>query len=240
MGIIAISGKKGSGKDTVGLILLLLSAGYTDTKRILESVEEIEEFGYTPKLEAGFEIKKFADTLKDIVCLILKCSREDLEDQEFKEKSLGSEWDVIVQHLPTGEKNLLPVTEDWNKSDGIVDYTFQSMTPRKMLQLMGTEAAKNIIHPNIWINSLMREHKKGDNWLITDLRFPGEVDAINKLSKEKEETVFLLRITRPSLNSTDEHISETALDNYQNFDLILENEGTKEELIEKVKQLNLH
>ena len=30
------------------------------------------------------EIKKFADKLKDIVCLLIGCTREQLEDQEFK------------------------------------------------------------------------------------------------------------------------------------------------------------
>jgi hypothetical protein len=44
------------------------------------------------KNQSGFEIKKYADKLKDFVCILIGCTREQLEDQEFKEKELGEEW----------------------------------------------------------------------------------------------------------------------------------------------------
>ena len=31
------------------------------------------------------EIKKYADKLKDIACILLNCTREDLEDEGFQE-----------------------------------------------------------------------------------------------------------------------------------------------------------
>ena len=39
-------------------------------------------------LKSTFEIKKFADKLKDIVCLLLGCTREQLEDRGIKSLSL--------------------------------------------------------------------------------------------------------------------------------------------------------
>ena len=41
---------------------------------------------------SNYQIKKFADKLKDIACLLIGCTREQLEDREFKEKELGEEW----------------------------------------------------------------------------------------------------------------------------------------------------
>lgn len=108
----------------------------------------------------------------------------DLENQEFKNKKLSSEWGVW------GEKNTL--------------------TPRKLLQIIGTEAGRKLIHPDIWVNSLFSSYKEGLNWVITDVRFKNEAQII------KNKGGILIKITREELlsNSTP-HISETALDNYK-------------------------
>ena len=42
----------------------------------------------------NWKIVKFADKLKDIVCLLIGCTRQQLECREFKEKELGEEWGV--------------------------------------------------------------------------------------------------------------------------------------------------
>ena len=93
-------------------------------------------------------------------------------------------------------------------------------------------------------------------WIITDTRFPNEVDAI------KREGGLLIRINRnynrdctycgktireqhkgcseiscyrqfnPNLST---HISETALDNYNKFDYVIDNDGTIEDLINKIR-----
>ena len=66
--IIGVSGHMNSGKDLVGLIIQHLT-------------------------DSNWKIKKFADKLKDIVCLLIGCTREQLEDRKFKETPLSSEWD---------------------------------------------------------------------------------------------------------------------------------------------------
>jgi hypothetical protein len=73
MAIISISGKIGSGKDTVAEMIQNL---YPDT----------------PK----WEIRKFADKLKQISSLILNIPVEKFEDQEFKKLSAGPEWDNMT------------------------------------------------------------------------------------------------------------------------------------------------
>lgn len=72
------------------------------------------------------------------------------------------------------------------------------------------------------------------NWIITDVRFPNEAQAI------KDRGGIMIRIERPGVESHcgGQHPSETALDNY-NFDYVIENEGSIDELIQKIKQLKL-
>lgn len=74
------------------------------------------------------------------------------------------------------------------------------------------------------------------NWVITDVRFPNEAEAI------KEHNGITIRINRGLVERTGkmiqgpEHISETALDDAK-FDYVIENNGTIEELIEQVKKI---
>ena len=111
---------------------------------------------------------------------------------------------------------------------------WDGLTPRKILQLLGTEAGRDIIHPNIWVNSLFADYTTDSNWIITDVRFPNEAKAI------KDRGGIVVRIERPGGESHcgGAHASETALDDYD-FDIVINNDGTIEELIDKVKQLNL-
>ena len=82
MGIIGISGKLNSGKDTVGEIVQILSTSphFTD--------EAVLSFIGRTKINPVWQIKKFADKLKDIVCMLLGCTREQLEDRSIKSLSL--------------------------------------------------------------------------------------------------------------------------------------------------------
>jgi hypothetical protein len=191
--IIGISGKIGSGKDTLSIVI-----NYLADKSAPDSFNRWEQ----PLEEYTYKNKKYAENLKCMVCFLIGCNRIDLEDREFKEKELGEEWD--------------------------------GLTPRKILQLLGTEAGREIIHPNIWVNSLFADYTTDSNWIITDVRFPNEAQAI------KDRGGIVVRIERPGGESHcgGAHASETALDDYD-FDIVINNDGTIEELIDKVKQLNL-
>jgi hypothetical protein len=53
-------------------------------------------------------------------------------------------------------------------------------TPRSLLQLLGTQCGRGILHPNIWINSLMSKYKaKGtdDKGFITKRGFNGSITS---------------------------------------------------------------
>jgi hypothetical protein len=64
--LIGVSGKKGSGKDEVA--------------------QAVNSF--RPE-DSNLAIVKFADALKDATCALLNCTREELEDQNFKETECG-------------------------------------------------------------------------------------------------------------------------------------------------------
>lgn len=94
--IIGISGRKGAGKDLVGEIFqyylntpasLIVGINLPYTLSLPEEVK-----GPILVKRNGWKIVKFADKLKDMVCTLIGCTREQLEDREFKETPLGEEW----------------------------------------------------------------------------------------------------------------------------------------------------
>jgi hypothetical protein len=257
--IIGISGKKQSGKDLVGKIIQYLFYMKKEIKgRYYPPDVFIKELEYNVDLtiESGWEIRKFADKLKDIVCLLIGCTREQLENEEFKNTPLGEEWDQfgIRFTYPNGSIDsklygAFATKKDANNFEKNERICLQwsndlktsiekfSLTPRTFLQLLGTECGRQIIHHNIWVNALMSDYKLYNgivysNWIVTDIRFPNEVKAI------KDRNGIIIRINRNiSVNTTKEHESETALDEYKNFDYIVNNDSSIENLIDKVKEI---
>lgn len=61
-----------------------------------------------------------------------------------------------------------------------------NVTPRHMLQLMGTEAGREVFNQDLWIHTVERrirykqEWEFEDNFVIPDVRFPNEIEAIRK------------------------------------------------------------
>ena len=245
--LIGISGKIGSGKDTVGTAIQY----FMHTKATYQK-EYFDDFNKTyssfDKFNlSGWKIKKYADKLKDIVCLLIGCTREQLEDQEFKNTPLGKEWLRCVCVNSTGcneifynQKDAEAYQKYWQEPTRSINIIPTSLTPRLLLQLLGTDCGRKIIHENIWINALFADYRtqvdfnnnlpRNCDWIITDVRFPNEADAI------KEREGLVIRLTR-SISVDKEianHPSETALDYYDKFDYILDNQGTEEELYAKV------
>ena len=250
--IIGISGKKRSGKDLVGRIIQYL----TMKKLNPENKQSFDEFckyyeadsinrQLRPHRETilGYnywKIVKFADKLKDIICLLIGCTREQLEDETFKNSKLGEEWIIWtinwVDKLGFGHEEIFVEKEEWNKriielekttSDIFISQE-KRLSPRYLLQFIGTDLLRNQLHPNTWVNATMSDYKDGkpivfddpnvvfmglkaksittegieSKWIITDVRFPNEVQAI------KEKNGIVIRINRSNLESNDNHQSE--------------------------------
>ena len=120
MGLISVSGKINSGKDTIGKIIQWLVyfkkhpnyEHYTDEDNLKTLIEFVKADNTVTDLSDNFIIKKWADSLKDIVCILIGCTREQLEDREFKEKELGEEWWYYTNTLfNTEDKELVSYLE---------------------------------------------------------------------------------------------------------------------------------
>jgi hypothetical protein len=107
-------------------------------------------------------------------------------------------------------------------------------TMRPLLQSHGVFMRE--MDPDYWVDILVNNVKKWESQnlrniaIITDVRFPNEARAVRNMGG------FLIKVNRDlSDNSGDEHISEHALDNWDDWDHILDNNGTLSEYRDKVK-----
>ena len=236
--IIGISGQKQSGKDTIGKIInILVSSPQLNNEGVATFLRK--DIG-----QSHFVVKKFADKLKDMVCMLIGCTREQLEDETFKNTELGEEW----WYFKGRNGSLISYNENSKRSDE----DLIKPTPRLLMQLLGTECGREILHPNIWVNSVFADYRRSlrnvknvpttgmrtsmlqadyPNWIITDVRFPNEADAI------KQRDGVIIRVNSGRCNNDDNHPSETGLDKYMNFDYIISNDGSIEQLIEKVRRI---
>lgn len=86
------------------------------------------------------------------------------------------------------------------------------------------------IDPDFWVRQPFATMEPGLAYVVTDVRFPNEVDAV------RDRGGKIIRVARPGLVSTDQHVSETALDDVEP-DALIVNDGTLEDLAAKVRDL---
>ena len=228
--LVGVSGKAGVGKDLVAAMIQHQTNPFDkDLKTQFDPNDTSYGYGNT------WQVKKFASKLKQIVSILTGISVEDLEKESVKNSNLPPEWDKFEW-----------VGDSKYESAGNVP-----MTVRKLLQIVGTEAMRNNVHENVWVNALFSQYStkvsstvitrhssistsiEGEypNWIITDVRFVNEAKAI------LDRGGVLLRINRPgNVNNAGNHPSETSLDDYKHFNHVIENDGTIEELYVKVTE----
>jgi len=98
-------------------------------------------------------------------------------------------------------------------------------TLRQLLQFIGTDLLRTQLHQDVWVDSLMMEYSSNQKWLISDVRFPNEAEAIKALGG------LVIRVDRDGPH--DPHPSETALDEYD-FDCVIDNNGSLKDLTGEV------
>ena len=211
--LIGISGKMGAGKDTAGKII--------------------------QKLHPEFELKSFAHKVKVVCSILTGFPVGNFYDPGFKDSTLPEEWNHRIR-ANTGN----------NKGNIIFD---KPLTVREMLQKVGTDCLRDNLHKNVWVNALLSEYDKlhlvkSDQptldfaaeethiypyWIITDVRFPNEVEAI------QDRGGIVIRLTRETTEAINGiHESETALDNFTHWNHIIDNrDGDLERLEENIKKI---
>jgi hypothetical protein len=206
--IIGVCGFIGSGKDTVADYLVNLH---------------------------HFRRESFANTLKDAVAAVFGWDRTMLEGRTKQAR----EWREQQDNW-------------WTNRLGIV------ITPRWVLQNWGTEVCRNGFHDDIWIASLENKLRNStDDVVISDCRFPNEIQAIKntggivvRVVRGAEPEWYDAAVSQnrgPNGNSTwalsgrrleqlGVHASETSWVGTQ-FDVVLDNNGTLDDLYQQVKRL---
>lgn len=185
--IIGICGLQGSGKDTVGSILVN---------------------------KYGFKKLSYAGVLKDIVSVLFGWDREMLEgatQESRKWREQVDEWWSVRLNMP-------------------------NLTPRFVLQYFGTDLFRNHFHNEIWIAAVERQLSKYQNVVITDCRFPNEIEILRKYN------ATIIKITRGELPKWyldyEEEIIEKPVDIHpseymwikEKFDYEINNNGSIEDL----------
>jgi len=107
----------------------------------------------------GFRQDSYAYALKDMTAFLFNWDRSMLEGDTIESRSSREQID-----------------EWWSKKLGIPEFT-----PRLALQLIGTDVFRNNFHQDIWVLSVIARYKEGDNVVISDCRFPNEVQAIRQV-----------------------------------------------------------
>lgn len=121
--------------------------------------------------------------------------------------------------------------------DFFTDYGKEAMVPntdmtgREFLQAVGVKMRE--INPKVWVDSVFTDLKEHSRWIITDVRF------LNEAWEIKKRGGILVHIHR-ELPSDDTHVSETELDDFNAWDYRIDNNGTKQELADKVYDMMKH
>ena len=176
-----------------------------------------------------FRRDSFAATLKDAVASVFGWDRELLEGRTKQAREWREQEDAW-----------------WTARLGM------PITPRWVLQQWGTEVCRRSFHDDIWIASIENKLRTtADNTVISDCRFPNEIRSIREaggqviwVKRGKLPTWYHLAIdanrgnekSRAMLVDLGVHVSETAWVGTE-FDAVIDNNGTIEELYAQIKSL---
>lgn len=201
--VIGISGKIGSGKD------------YTAGKL----VEELNARGRTTAFSSFAKPLKYE--LGEIINL-LKANRDMSEDEAAE--LLSEKFNMSVEQGGWLVSRLYPELDipdlnGWSRTLGV----------RGSLQVLGTDI-RRAQYPDYWTDKFFAEANSLDADFVfaTDARFPNEMDGVKNKNGVtlrmdiSEETLKQRRNNRDGITYTPEqlnHISETALDDYEDFDV---------------------
>ena len=160
----------------------------------------------------GFKRDSFAKSLKDAVASMFNWDRKLLEGSTKKSREWREQPDAF-----------------WSERFG------KEVTPRWVLQQFGTEIMRGQMYDSIWIDSCICRYK-GEPTVISDTRFINEIKTI----KAQGGKIICVKNgelpTQKEMQEKGAHQSEWDWLN-SDFDFVIENNGTKEELFEKVDEL---
>ena len=100
---------------------------------------------------------------------------------------------------------------------------------RRLLQRLGTEAGRQVLGEDVWVNAWVERATWHQCVVTTDVRFDNEVNAVRSLGG------IIVRVDRPGTGPANDHASET-LPARVKPNLVISNNGTVEDLHAAVLQ----
>lgn len=196
-------------------------------------------FGIGGKLAAGKDV--VADYLVENHGFVKLGMSDALHEAALKLNPIVSTWLDIDDY--SGAYVVMQTTYQQATEDfGYVDAKETYPEYRRFLQVLGTEVGREMFGVNVWIDIMMTKIMKlsdeGKDVVVTGIRFPNEVEMINKLwlMEDDAKSIWVKRPPQNAAQAVVAHASENSVTE-DDFDVVLYNNGTKEELYEQVEEL---
>ena len=169
--------------------------------------------------EHGYKKLSFADALKDGVASMFNWPRHLLEGNTEESRVWRENPDLF-----------------WSAE------TRSEITPRLVLQLVGTECMRNGFYDGIWVSLAKKKLLESleQNWVIPDTRFENEINMIQSLGGEiwrvsrGQDPDWVDAYRENNITPIDVHPSEYSWTRSE-FNKIINNEGSLEDLKETIK-----
>lgn len=206
--LIGLGGVKGSGKDTAAFFL-------------------VDKY--------GFKRYAFADNLKLMCIEVFGLSPEQVFDPALKEVAFSAPFPFAPEHGLAIINYVAKVNGIYGDDTEMAMYTAVSKgavfrNPREVMQFVGTEVCRTVYGPDFHANVVKHalEVNRDAKVVITDMRFPNERDLVKELGG-----ITGLVMGRGG-NSGDTHASETSLGTASDYDFVIDNSTSLEDLFAQV------
>jgi hypothetical protein len=255
--LIGVAGQMQSGKDTVAKIIQSLDCWYNQKFKRTNDYSDYTDIEFV-KLAlsnrdlsdlvtyySSWEKKAFADKLKEVLSVLFNCTIEELHDINFKNSPLPDIWQTNTDNILTyRHAHQIIGTElfrdRWNKNT----WVNATLNDYKMIENgeypEGNYSNRCSLCEKIEFNTdkycrICRKcwiTSQYPDWIIADCRFLNEIEAI------KERGGYVIKIERDmGVNHT--HPSEIEQNEYNNYDFVIDNNGTINYLVVQIKTVLL-
>lgn len=220
--LLAVSGVKGSGKDSVSNML----------QYCLSVPKMFRQYFFYKCFRKWIKPKykklAFADPLKKMLSDLLNIRLSLFYNREFKEGCT-----INIATLEDNWKGEKLSDSKFNKLVKQLDPSLvkSNLSLRQLLQYFGTEIMQKYFGKRVWINSTLQN--RSERIIISDLRFIEEYNAI------KEKKGIVIYINRPNYEFG-QHASEREMKELlenDKYDFIINNNGSMEDLFNQVKTI---
>jgi hypothetical protein len=147
---------------------------------------------------------------------------------DYIEEKYGYKQYALAQPLKDAAQAMFGFTDRQVNGAGKDERdTLFNVTPRLVLQTLGTEWGQSLLGRTVWVKVFMMKHWTIDNWVINDVRFQHELDGLAEL-----DSVVSIQLYRDG--EIDPHPSEAG---NLKTDYHIDNNGSFGDLREKIDEV---